>query len=102
MKDVMRFWMSMGCDGFRVDMAGSLVKNDDDQEGTIALWQDFRKFMDEEFPECALLSEWGDPGRSLKGGFHMDFLLHFGPSSLPGSVPCKRTLFFKKRKGRYF
>lgn len=32
MKDVMRFWMSMGCDGFRVDMAGSLVKNDDDQE----------------------------------------------------------------------
>ena len=41
MKDVMRFWMSMGCDGFRVDMAGSLVKNDDDQEGTIAFMAGF-------------------------------------------------------------
>ena len=28
MKDVMRFWLDMGCDGFRVDMASSLVKND--------------------------------------------------------------------------
>lgn len=27
MKDVMRFWLGMGCDGFRVDMAMSLVKN---------------------------------------------------------------------------
>ena len=27
-KDVMRFWLAMGCDGFRVDMASSLVKND--------------------------------------------------------------------------
>ena len=27
-KDIMRFWLEMGCDGFRVDMAGSLVKND--------------------------------------------------------------------------
>ena len=30
MKDVMRFWLSLGCDGFRVDMAGSLVKHDED------------------------------------------------------------------------
>ena len=29
MKDVMRFWLQMGADGFRVDMAGSLVKNDE-------------------------------------------------------------------------
>lgn len=25
-KDIMRFWLDAGCDGFRVDMAGSLVK----------------------------------------------------------------------------
>lgn len=99
MKDVMRFWMSMGCDGFRVDMAGSLVKNDDDQEGTIALWQDFRKFMDEEFPECALLSEWGEPGHSLRGGFHMDFLLHFGPSHYLDLFRVEEPYFSRRGKG---
>ena len=30
LKDIMRFWLGMGCDGFRVDMAGSLVKLDED------------------------------------------------------------------------
>lgn len=99
MKDVMRFWMSMGCDGFRVDMAGSLVKNDEEQEATIALWQDFRKFMDEEFPDCAILSEWGDPGRSLKGGFHMDFLLHFGPSHYLDLFREKEPYFSRRGKG---
>ena len=72
----------MGCDGFRVDMAGSLVKNDDDQEGTIALWQDFRKFMDEEFPECALLSEWGEPGHSFKRRIPYGFPSSFRAISL--------------------
>ena len=80
MKDVMRFWLSRGCDGFRVDMAGSLVKNDEDGKGTIKLWQDVREFLDAEFPEAAMVSEWGEPDKSLQGGFHMDFLLHFGPS----------------------
>ena len=45
MLDVIRFWLSKGCDGFRVDMAGSLVKNDEDSKGTIALWQDVRKIL---------------------------------------------------------
>ena len=35
MKDVMRFWLDMGCDGFRVDMADSLVKEDDLHEDNI-------------------------------------------------------------------
>ena len=29
LKDIMRFWLNMGCDGFRVDMADSLVKNEE-------------------------------------------------------------------------
>ena len=45
-EDVMRFWLNMGCDGFRVDMAGSLVKNDQEGKGTIRLWQQVRKFLD--------------------------------------------------------
>lgn len=66
----------MGCDGFRVDMAGSLVKNDPDGLGTIRLWQTIRQFLDKEFPEAAMVSEWGEPDKSLQAGFDMDFLLH--------------------------
>lgn len=80
MKNIIRFWLEMGCDGFRVDMAGSLVKNDPESKGTISLWQDIRAFLDKEFPNAAFISEWGEPSKSLKGGFHMDFLLQFGPS----------------------
>ncbi len=93
MKDVMRFWLSRGCDGFRVDMAGSLVKNDEDGKGTIALWQDVRDFLDREFPEAAMVSEWGEPDKSLAGGFHMDFLLHFGPSHYNDLFRCENPFF---------
>ncbi len=93
MKDVMRFWLSRGCDGFRVDMAGSLVKNDEDGKGTIALWQDIRAFLDKEFPEAAMVSEWGEPDKSLQGGFHMDFLLHFGPSHYNDLFRCDEPFF---------
>ena len=78
MKDIMRFWLDMGCDGFRVDMAGHLVKNDPTQRGNITLWQDFRAFLDEEYPDAVMISEWGDPECLLAGGFHMDFLLKSG------------------------
>jgi len=80
LKNIMRFWLKLGCDGFRVDMAASLVKNDPEGLGNIALWQEVRAFLDREFPEAAMISEWGDPGKSLKAGFHMDFLLQFGPT----------------------
>lgn len=78
--DIMRYWLNMGCDGFRADMAGSLVKCDEDGKGTIKVWQQIRRFQDNEFPDAAMISEWGEPDKSLQGGFHMDFLLHFGPS----------------------
>lgn len=99
MKNVMRFWLSMGCDGFRVDMAGSLVKLDEDGKGTIALWQNVREFLDKEFPEAAMVSEWGEPDKSLIGGFHMDFLLHFGPSHYNDLFRCEEPYFSKRAKG---
>ncbi|MBR1765272.1 MAG: glycosylase [Ruminococcus sp.] len=93
LKDVMHFWLSRGCDGFRVDMAGSLVKNDEDCKGNIALWQDIRAFLDAEYPEAAMVSEWGEPDHSLAGGFHMDFLLHFGPSHYNDLFRCEHPFF---------
>ena len=99
MKNVMRFWLGMGCDGFRVDMAGSLVKNDPEGKGTIALWQKVRAFLDQEYPEAVLISEWGEPEKSLAGGFHMDFLLQFGPSHYNDLFRCEEPFFSKRGKG---
>ena len=99
MKDVMRFWLGMGCDGFRVDMADSLVKGDPDRKGTIKLWQGVRSFLEKEFPEAAMVSEWGNPEQSLLGGFHMDFLLHFGPSHYTDLFRCPEPFFSSRGKG---
>ena len=96
---IIRFWLEMGCDGFRVDMAGSLVKNDPDSLGTIALWQKVRAFLDREFPDAAFVSEWGEPDKSLMGGFHMDFLLHFGPSHYNDLFRCEHPYFTREGKG---
>jgi maltose alpha-D-glucosyltransferase/alpha-amylase len=99
MKDVMRFWLGMGCDGFRVDMAGAMVKNDEDGKGTIKLWQNVRAFLDQEFPKAAMVSEWGEPDKALQGGFHMDFLLHFGPSHYNDLFRCEEPFFSDRGKG---
>ncbi len=80
MKDVMRFWLDHGCDGFRVDMADSLVKEDDENKSaTGAVWKNIREMLDKEYPEAAIISEWSNPKQALKSGFHADFYLdHHG------------------------
>ena len=77
MKDVMRFWLDKGADGFRVDMAASLVKGDDGlKSGTCAVWRDIRGMLDREYPEAALVAEWSCPWQAIaSAGFHMDFIL---------------------------
>lgn len=99
LKNIMRFWLGMGCDGFRVDMAGSLVKHDEESKGTIALWQNVREFLNREFPNAAMVSEWGEPDKSLQGGFHMDFLLHFGPSHYNDLFRNENPFFASDGKG---
>jgi len=77
MKDIMGFWLDKGCDGFRVDMADSLVKNDDEHKSaTAAIWHNVREMLDQDYPEAAIVSEWSNPDQAINlGGFHMDFYL---------------------------
>ena len=102
LKNILRFWFDMGCDGFRVDMAFSLVKNDPESIGTIALWQDIHSFLEKEYPDKALLSEWGEPDKALLGGFHMDFLMHRGPSHYFELFRGEEPFFSSRGKGDVF
>ena len=79
MKNIICFWMDKGVDGFRVDMAASLVKNDPDKSATIKLWKDdFTKWFDEKYPEGVLIAEWFNPSQSIEAGFDIDFFCHDG------------------------
>jgi glycosidase len=83
MKKVMRFWMDLGADGFRADMAGALVKNahitpDDPSfstrdEGTKQFWREIRQILDKDYPNAFMVSEWSYPESALEAGFHADF-----------------------------
>lgn len=76
LKDIMRFWLNKGIDGFRVDMADSLVKNDEEKIATAKIWRDIRSMMDSDYPNAVLVSEWSNPQRSIvNSGFHADFYL---------------------------
>jgi len=78
----------LGAAGFRVDMAGSLIKSsrEKNQAGDIEsvnkkaalnemqkFWQDIRAMLDLEHPEAVLISEWMKPDQSIPAGFHSDF-----------------------------
>ena len=106
MKDVMRFWMDHGCDGFRVDMAASLVKNDDEKKsGTSAIWRNVREMLDAEYPDAALVAEWSNPPVALRAGYHMDFYLNHPLNGyatlmrdygLPGVVEKEDNSYFRR------
>jgi maltose alpha-D-glucosyltransferase/alpha-amylase len=81
MKKIMRYWLDAGADGFRVDMASSLVKGDKDFKETMRLWADMRAMYDAEYPDAVLIAEWSDPARAIAAGFHIDFLIHFNDPS---------------------
>lgn len=76
LKSVIRFWLEKGVDGFRVDMADSLVKNDDDKIATSMIWREIKsEIFTGKFEDRILISEWSNPYRSLNAGFDADFVL---------------------------
>jgi maltose alpha-D-glucosyltransferase/alpha-amylase len=95
---IMDYWLGHGVDGFRVDMAFSLVKLDPDRKETIKLWQDIGQKVRTIYPDTILISEWGNPGEAIAAGFDIDFLLHFGVGGYP-DLMLNEKCFFRRRGG---
>ncbi|HOT14125.1 MAG TPA: alpha-amylase family glycosyl hydrolase, partial [Bacteroidales bacterium] len=87
MKNVVRFWMNMGADGFRADMAGAMVKSanvdgnpqffNTHEDGTKKFWQEIRQILKKDYPEAFMVAEWSYPIAALDGCFHADFFHWF-------------------------
>lgn len=89
LRNIMAFWFDKGVDGFRVDMAASLVKNDPDKKEVMKLWHEMREWKDKNYPQTVLISEWSNPSQAIPAGFNIDFIIHIGVKGYP-------SLFFPK------
>lgn len=98
-RKIMKFWLDQGASGFRVDMAGSLVKNDPTGLETAKIWKAITDWLDEEYPEAVMVSEWSRPTVALPVGFDMDFTLTF---NLPGFASLWRKPWSGDRYGFSF
>jgi maltose alpha-D-glucosyltransferase/alpha-amylase len=96
---IMDFWLSHGVDGFRVDMAFSLVKIDPSHQETIKLWRDIRKEIRARYPDIILIAEWGNPEEAIAAGFDIDFLFHFGVGGYSDLI-LNEKCFFRRHGGR--
>lgn len=99
LRRIIAFWYDMGVDGFRVDMAKSLIKNDPDLSVTTRLWREMRSWMDENYPGHVLMAEWGNAAECLNAGFNIDMALNSHRS------PRRRMYFDLKHQadgGCYF
>jgi maltose alpha-D-glucosyltransferase/alpha-amylase len=114
----MRFWLKKGVDGFRVDLANSLVKgcvynsdNDEDVEGLQWLWNILIGTIKAEYPDVAFVAEWVYPSNSVgKCGFDLDYLAHDRPeyndllrkekgTNILPAFECGKTYFSAEGQG---
>jgi maltose alpha-D-glucosyltransferase/alpha-amylase len=72
---IIRFWLDLGVDGFRIDSAKSICP-DHPPIGEGRIYRELRAMFDRDYPHAALLTEWGWPVDALAAGVHADFLLH--------------------------
>lgn len=88
MRDTMVFWMSLGADGFRVDMAGSITRRDPEGAEARRFWREARTACQAVNPDYFTVAEWSHPTSALDGtGLHADFL-HW--------IPAYENLFRKE------
>ncbi len=106
LKEIMKFWLDLGVDGFRVDLAASLVKSDPERIGIRRLWREIRTWLDDHYQDRVLISEWGNPELAIDAGFHADFMQHVGVGGYdalllgPESFPKRRTTPYFDSSGR--
>ena len=75
--NIMKFWLDKGVAGFRVDLASSLIKNRTTGEALFSLWKYFIGTIRTQYPDCAFIAEWCNPGVAVgQSFFDCDFLLH--------------------------
>ena len=87
LKNVLRFWMDMGADGFRADMAGALCKTtrtfgneqffNTNENATKLFWREIRRLLEAEYPDGFMVAEWSGPSEALDDCFHVDFFHWF-------------------------
>jgi len=73
MQKVLRFWMDLGADGFRADMANSMVKDRDVNGDTLGYWREVRQILNRDYPQAFTVAEWSDPVNALDGAFNAAF-----------------------------
>lgn len=99
LKNILAFWYGKGVDGFRVDMANSLVKNDSDKKEIMNLWREVREWSDKNYPDRVLMAEWGSPKYCLAAGYNVDM-------DLNGTKSHNRRMYFDRKHqadgGSYF
>ncbi len=99
LKDIIAFWYGKGVDGFRVDMANSLVKNDKDKKEIMNLWREIREWSDKNYPDHVLMAEWGSPKYCLAASYNIDM-------DLNGTKAHNRRMYFDRKHqadgGSYF
>ncbi len=79
MKNILSFWFDKGVDGFRCDLAWSLVKGDDAEfNGVRRLWNEIFEWQNKNYPDRIFLSEWSSPIEAISCGFDIDIIRHNG------------------------
>jgi glycosidase len=103
LKDIIAHWLDLGVAGFRVDMAFSLVKDEEQTWGyaeTVALWREIREWLEAGYPDAVLIPEGSEPRTGGPLAFDADFFLviHDAHASLFNNHAAGRLPFQAPRE----